>query len=106
MCGIVGYIGPKKVVPVVIGRLAQTRIPRLRLRRNAVVNDGSWKSARSGKLRNLEETLKKSPMKALYGIGHTRWRLMGVPPKRMLIPIGLHRADCGGAQRIIENYLS
>src|ERR1700757_1063405 len=107
MCGIVGYIGPKKVVPVVIEGLRKLEYRGYDSAGIAVVNDGKLEVRRApGKLRNLEEALQKSPITGTYGIGHTRWATHGRPTEENAHP---HR-DCTGQivvvhNGIIENYL-
>src|SRR6266481_3142623 len=83
MCGIVGYIGPKKVVPVIIEGL------------------------RKLEYRGYDSAgIAKSPLDGTYGIGHTRWATHGRPTEENAHP---HR-DCTGQivvvhNGIIENYL-
>src|SRR5882672_8346117 len=108
MCGIVGYIGPKKVVPVVIEGLRKLEYRGYDSAGIAVVTqDGKLEIRRaSGKLRNLEEVIAKSPIEGTYGIGHTRWATHGRPTEENAHP---HR-DCTGHivvvhNGIIENYL-
>src|SRR5467141_3075829 len=108
MCGIVGYIGPKKVVPVVIEGLRKLEYRGYDSAGIAVVTqDGRLEIRRaSGKLRNLEEVIAKSPIEGTYGIGHTRWATHGRPTEENAHP---HR-DCTGQivvvhNGIIENYL-
>src|SRR5258708_14820688 len=107
MCGIVGDIGTKKVVPVVIEGLRKLEYRGYDSAGIAVVNDGKLEVRRApGKLRNLEETLQKSPIEGTYGIGHTRWATHGRPTEENAHP---HR-DCTGQivvvhNGIIENYL-
>src|SRR5207253_4126114 len=107
MCGIVGYIGPKKVVPVVIEGLRKLEYRGYDSAGIAVVNDGKLEVRRApGKLRNLEEVLLKNPIEGTYGIGHTRWATHGRPTEENAHP---HR-DCSGEivvvhNGIIENYL-
>src|ERR1700730_8274071 len=81
MCGIVGYIGPKKVVPVIIEGLRKLEYRGYDSAGIAVVTqDGKLEVRRApGKLRNLEEVLDKSPIQGTYGIGHTRWATHGRP---------------------------
>src|ERR1700716_736412 len=108
MCGIVGYIGPKKVVPVVVEGLRKLEYRGYDSAGIAVVNDGKLEVRRApGKLRNLEEVLRKSPIEGTYGIGHTRWATHGRPTEENAHP---HR-DCTGRivvvhNGIVENYLS
>src|SRR2546430_7631297 len=108
MCGILGYIGPKKVVPVVIEGLRKLEYRGYDSAGIAVVTqDGKLEVRRApGKLRNLEEAIQKSPIEGTYGIGHTRWATHGRPTEENARP---HR-DCSGEivvvhNGIIENYL-
>jgi glutamine---fructose-6-phosphate transaminase (isomerizing) len=107
MCGIVGYIGPKRVVPVVIEGLRKLEYRGYDSAGIAVVNGTKLEVRRApGKLRNLEEALQKSPIEGTYGIGHTRWATHGRPTEENAHP---HR-DCTGQivvvhNGIIENYL-
>src|SRR6476661_7651616 len=108
MCGIVGYIGPKKVVPVIIEGLRKLEYRGYDSAGIAVVTkEGKLEVRRApGKLRNLEEVLAKSPVEGTYGIGHTRWATHGRPTEENAHP---HR-DCSGEivvvhNGIIENYL-
>src|SRR5215470_52631 len=108
MCGIVGYIGPKKTVSVVIEGLRKLEYRGYDSAGIAVVNGSGKLDIRrsSGKLRNLEELIQKSPLEGTYGIGHTRWATHGRPTEENAHP---HR-DCTGEivvvhNGIIENYL-
>ncbi|MGH7836348.1 MAG: glutamine--fructose-6-phosphate transaminase (isomerizing), partial [Candidatus Binataceae bacterium] len=108
MCGIVGYIGPKKVVPVIIEGLRKLEYRGYDSAGIAVVNSAGKLEIRRapGKLRNLEEVIQKSPIEGTYGIGHTRWATHGRPTEENAHP---HR-DCSGEivvvhNGIIENYL-
>ena len=108
MCGIVGYIGSKKVVPVVLEGLRKLEYRGYDSAGIAVVSkEGKLEIRRApGKLRNLEEALQKSPIEGTYGIGHTRWATHGRPTEENAHP---HR-DCSGNivvvhNGIIENYL-
>src|SRR5712671_6506635 len=109
MCGIVGYIGPKKVVSVVIEGLRKLEYRGYDSAGIAVVGaDGKLDLRRaSGKLRNLEEVIRQKPLQGTYGIGHTRWATHGRPTEENAHP---HR-DCTGKivvvhNGIVENYLS
>jgi glutamine---fructose-6-phosphate transaminase (isomerizing) len=108
MCGIVGYIGPKKVVPVIIEGLRKLEYRGYDSAGIAVVNGAGKIELRRapGKLKNLEEVLRESPIDGTYGIGHTRWATHGRPTEENAHP---HR-DCTGQyvvvhNGIIENYL-
>src|ERR1700724_262600 len=109
MCGIVGYVGPKQVVPVIIEGLRRLEYRGYDSAGIAVGRPGSPKlSVRRapGKLQILEEVLKEHPLQGTYGIGHTRWATHGRPTEENAHP---HR-DCTGQivvvhNGIIENYL-
>ena len=108
MCGIVGYIGSKKVVPVIIEGLRKLEYRGYDSAGIAVVDSAGKLHIRRapGKLRNLEEAIEKSPIEGTYGIGHTRWATHGRPTEENAHP---HR-DCTGQyvvvhNGIIENYL-
>jgi len=108
MCGIVGYVGSKQVVPLIIDGLRKLEYRGYDSAGIAVVNEGHELEIRraEGKLRNLEETIRLSPLDGTYGIGHTRWATHGRPTEENAHP---HR-DCTGRvvvvhNGIIENYL-
>src|SRR3984885_6507096 len=108
MCGIVGYIGPREAVPIIIDGLKRLEYRGYDSAGLAVLEDGGLAVRRaSGKLRNLEEVLKLSPIEGGYGIGHTRWATHGRPTEENAHP---HR-DCHGDivvvhNGIVENYLT
>jgi glucosamine--fructose-6-phosphate aminotransferase (isomerizing) len=108
MCGIVGYIGSKKVVPLILDGLKRLEYRGYDSAGIAAVGQNGHLEIRraSGKLRNLEETIRLSPIEGIYGIGHTRWATHGRPTEENAHP---HR-DCTGNivvvhNGIIENYL-
>src|SRR4051794_30635386 len=107
MCGIIGYIGSKEVVPVLIEGLRRLEYRGYDSAGVAVVKNGCVDLRRSaGKLSNLEEVIGSSPIAGDYGVGHTRWATHGRPTEENAHP---HR-DCTGKivvvhNGIIENYL-
>ena len=108
MCGIVGYIGPKKVVPLILDGLRRLEYRGYDSAGIAVVQENGKLEIRraSGKLGSLEQSILKSPLDNVYGIGHTRWATHGRPTEENAHP---HR-DCTGHivvvhNGIIENYL-
>jgi glutamine---fructose-6-phosphate transaminase (isomerizing) len=109
MCGIVGYVGKKKVVPVIIEGLRRLEY---RGYDSAGIAVGSPSSPTlevrraPGKLGNLEGVLRDNPVDGTFGIGHTRWATHGRPTEENAHP---HR-DCTGRivvvhNGIVENYL-
>jgi glucosamine--fructose-6-phosphate aminotransferase (isomerizing) len=107
MCGIIGYIGPKEVVPVLIDGLRRLEYRGYDSAGVAVVSNGAVNLRRSaGKLANLEGVIVADPISGDYGVGHTRWATHGRPTEENAHP---HR-DCTGKivvvhNGIIENYL-
>src|SRR5579863_764318 len=109
MCGIVGYIGPRKAVPIILDGLKRLEYRGYDSAGIAVLEENGCLAVRraSGKLRNLEDALRLSPVDGLFGIGHTRWATHGRPTEENAHP---HR-DCQGDivvvhNGIVENYLS
>src|SRR5438874_12320193 len=108
MCGIVGYVGKKRVVPVIIDVLKRLEYRGYDSAGIAVAGNGAGLQIRraEGKLRNLEEVIRLKPLDGTYGIGHTRWATHGRPTEENAHP---HR-DCTGNivvvhNGIVENYL-
>jgi len=109
MCGIVGYVGNKRVVPVIIDGLRRLEYRGYDSAGIAVGGNGDGLQVRraEGKLRNLEEVIRLKPLDGTYGIGHTRWATHGRPTEENAHP---HR-DCTGKivvvhNGIVENYVS
>src|SRR6187402_1960778 len=107
MCGIVGYVGPKPVVPVLIEGLRKLEYRGYDSAGVAVVANGVVEVRRSaGKLINLENSIQAKPLAGLYGLGHTRWATHGRPTEENAHP---HRDGSGRIvvvhNGIIENYL-
>ena len=107
MCGIIGYIGDKPVVPVLIEGLRRLEYRGYDSAGIALICDGALEVRRSaGKLARLEEAIVADPVDGDYGLGHTRWATHGRPTEENAHP---HR-DCQGRivvvhNGIIENYL-
>ena len=108
MCGIVGYVGAQRAVPIIIDGLKKLEYRGYDSAGVAVYQDDETLGIRraSGKLRNLEDVLQLDPVDGRYGIGHTRWATHGRPTEENAHP---HR-DCTGDivvvhNGIVENYL-
>src|SRR5512136_1556680 len=107
MCGIVGYIGPKPPVHVLLQGLRKLEYRGYDSAGLAVVVGDTVQIRRStGKLNNLIQSINGSSLRGEYGIGHTRWATHGRPTEENAHP---HR-DCTGKivvvhNGIIENYL-
>ena len=107
MCGIIGYLGPKEVVPILLDGLRRLEYRGYDSAGVAVVRDGRIERRRSaGKLVNLEQAIDTQPLHGVYGVGHTRWATHGRPTEENAHP----HQDCTGKivvvhNGIIENYL-
>ena len=108
MCGIVGYVGAQRAVPIIIDGLKKLEYRGYDSAGIAVYCDDKTLGIRraSGKLRNLEEVLRTDPVDGAFGIGHTRWATHGRPSEENAHP---HR-DCTGDivvvhNGIVENFL-
>ena len=109
MCGIVGYIGKRRAVPIILDGLRRLEYRGYDSAGLAVLNEGGELVVRraSGKLRNLEEVIRLDPVDGAYGIGHTRWATHGRPTEQNAHP----HSDCHGDvvvvhNGIIENYIA
>src|SRR6516165_2762419 len=109
MCGIVGYVGTQKAVPIILEGLKRLEYRGYDSAGLAVYcGDDQLEVRRAkGKLRNLEDAIRLSPVDGTFGIGHTRWATHGRPTEENAHP---HR-DCHGDivvvhNGIVENYLA
>ena len=108
MCGIVGYIGPKDPIPILVEGLKRLEYRGYDSAGVAAIEDGLLTTERApGKILNLEEKLRLRPIMGSYGIGHTRWATHGRPTEENAHP----HTDCEGHlvvvhNGIIENYLA
>ncbi|HUZ03850.1 MAG TPA: class II glutamine amidotransferase, partial [Acidobacteriaceae bacterium] len=109
MCGIVGYVGSKDPVPIIIEGLRRLEYRGYDSAGIAVAGGKNGMELRRapGKLKNLEAVLAQQPVHGTYGIGHTRWATHGRPTEENAHP---HR-DCTGRivvvhNGIVENYLA
>ncbi len=108
MCGIVGYIGTRKAVPIILDGLRRLEYRGYDSAGLAVYDEQGELAIRraKGKLRNLEDAIRMNPVDGSFGIGHTRWATHGRPTEENAHP---HR-DCKGDvvvvhNGIVENYL-
>ena len=106
MCGIVGYIGNKDAVPILVEGLKRLEYRGYDSAGIATVDEGDNKVVKcEGKVRDLEKLLDESTLRGSVGIGHTRWATHGVPNN-----INAHPHSDGSGKislihnGIIENY--
>src|SRR5437763_11673922 len=109
MCGIVGYIGTQRAVPIILEGLKRLEYRGYDSAGLAVYCADDQLAIRraKGKLRNLEQAIQLNPVDGVFGIGHTCWATHGRPTEENAHP---HR-DCKGDivvvhNGIVENYLA
>jgi glucosamine--fructose-6-phosphate aminotransferase (isomerizing) len=107
MCGIVGYVGDKNAVSIIVEGLKRLEYRGYDSAGIAVLHDGGLQVRRApGRLKALEGILGERPLTGSLGIGHTRWATHGRPSEENAHP----HTDCSGSlvvvhNGIIENYL-
>ncbi len=104
MCGIVGILGQQDVASSLVDALKRLEYRGYDSAGIATVNAGALDRRRAeGKLRNLEEKLKLTPLHGTSGIGHTRWATHGRPVERNAHPHATDRVSVVH-NGIIENF--
>ena len=100
MCGIVGYIGPRDAVPLLMEGLKRLEYRGYDSAGIAALHNGSMSSRKCvGKLANLEASLRGQPIHGTPGIGHTRWATHGEPSEINSHP----HMDCSGRIAVVHN---
>ncbi len=80
MCGIVGYVGEREAIEVLVNGLSKLEYRGYDSAGVAVIEDKQIKVKKcKGRLKNLEAKLKEKPLMGNIGIGHTRWATHGEP---------------------------
>jgi glucosamine--fructose-6-phosphate aminotransferase (isomerizing) len=107
MCGIVGYVGDKNAVSIIVEGLKRLEYRGYDSAGVAVLQDGVLTVRRAaGRIKTLEGILRERPVTGSLGIGHTRWATHGRPSDENAHP----HTDCSGElvvvhNGILENYL-
>jgi glucosamine--fructose-6-phosphate aminotransferase (isomerizing) len=100
MCGIVGYVGPRRATDVLLGGLSRLEYRGYDSAGVAIAGDGQLAIVRRvGRLANLREVLAAHPLQGEAGIGHTRWATHGRPNEENAHP----HADCSGRIAVVHN---
>src|SRR2546427_12901775 len=100
MCGIVGYVGPREALPLLMPGLRRLEYRGYDSAGVAVQRDGKLDVLRAeGKLDNLAAIVSAKPSAGHTGIGHTRWATHGRPSEQNAHP----HIDCGGITAVIHN---
>ena len=80
MCGIIGYIGEKNCVPILINGLKRLEYRGYDSAGISIINNGNTSIVKNkGKVSALEEKVSLMKLNAVLGIGHTRWATHGIP---------------------------
>ena len=106
MCGIVGYVGTKNAVPVLINGLEGLEYRGYDSAGVAVINDGEINIRKTkGRVKNLTDLLFSQPVSGCVGIGHTRWATHGAPSDMNAHPHFSNDSKIAVVHNgIIENY--
>src|SRR5216110_2857078 len=100
MCGIVGYVGPRDAVSVLVEGLSRLEYRGYDSAGVAVLNGGEVETRKlAGRIGGLRELLARAPLHGSCGIGHTRWATHGAPTERNAHP----HADCTGTVALVHN---
>src|SRR6058998_185001 len=100
MCGIVGYVGPRDAVSVLVEGLSRLEYRGYDSAGVAVLNGGGVETRKlAGRIGGLRELLARAPLHGSCGIGHTRWATHGAPSERNAHP----HADCTGTVALVHN---
>ncbi|MCZ7652828.1 MAG: glutamine--fructose-6-phosphate transaminase (isomerizing) [Thermoanaerobaculia bacterium] len=107
MCGIVGYVGDREVVPLLVDGLRRLEYRGYDSAGVAVAAPEGIATRRAeGKLDRLVERLAREPLAGRFGLGHTRWATHGAPSERNAHPILDGRGRLAVIHNgIIENFL-
>ena len=106
MCGIVGYLGKRKCLPLLLDGLARLEYRGYDSAGIAISSDGKISCIKTkGRVAQLHERTQDIPGNGVSGIAHTRWATHGVPNEQNAHP----HSDCKGDifvahNGIIENY--
>ncbi len=109
MCGIVGYVGTRNAVPIILDGLRRLEYRGYDSAGLAVLDEDRRLHVRRevGKLDNLFRQVEKSPLSGHVGIGHTRWATHGKPSRRNAHPhTDTHQDVVVVHNGIVENFLS
>src|SRR6266511_2532571 len=100
MCGIVGYVGDKSAVGIIVEGLKRLEYRGYDSAGVAVLDGGVLRVRRApGRLKALEDVLREQPIDGTIGIGHTRWATHGRPSEENAHP----HTDCHGSLVVVHN---
>ncbi len=104
MCGIVGVVGSKNAVAIILDGLRKLEYRGYDSAGIALLENGQFKTVKEeGKIARLEDALKEKKFHSDIGIGHTRWATHGRPSKQNAHPHASSKI-CVVHNGIIENH--
>lgn len=104
MCGIVGVVGGKNSVAIILNGLKKLEYRGYDSAGIAIIADNEFKTIKEeGKITNLEQALLQQKLTSSIGIGHTRWATHGKPSKENSHPHASSKV-CVVHNGIIENH--
>ena len=108
MCGIIGYVGYRKALPIIMNGLKRMEYRGYDSAGLAIENEKGVQVAKSqGKIKNLQDKLTGQEINGVTGIGHTRWATHGDPSERNAHPHSDEEKEVWVVHNgIIENYLA
>jgi glucosamine--fructose-6-phosphate aminotransferase (isomerizing) len=105
MCGIVGYVGPKEALPILINGLKRLEYRGYDSAGVALLNGELTIKKKAGKVSDLESVLRPETLQGTVGIGHTRWATHGEPNDTNAHPHSDQRGEIALIHNgVIENY--
>jgi len=100
MCGIVGYVGARHAVPILLEGLERLEYRGYDSAGVAVQNGAGLVVAKlAGRVQGLRDRLTLAPIAGTSGIAHTRWATHGAPTERNAHP----HTDCTGRIALVHN---
>lgn len=100
MCGIVGYIGKKEVLPILLDGLSRLEYRGYDSAGVALVNQNGINKAKvKGRIADLKERVENLKLEGSLGIAHTRWATHGEPSEKNAHP----HFDCKGKIAVVHN---
>src|SRR5262249_30749300 len=99
VCGIVGYVGPRQALDVVLEGLRRLEYRGYDSAGVAVVGDGLQTAKKAGRIENLDKELSGLSITGTMGMGHTRWATHGAPTDRNAHP----HLDAAGRFAVVHN---
>ena len=100
MCGIVGYIGKKEALPIVLKGISRLDYRGYDSVGVTVADKGAFRTFKAkGKIADLKKIIGRTRVPGTLAIGHTRWATHGKPSQRNAHP----HLSCNGDISVVHN---